>query len=221
MVPGAGASHPGLARMIRAFDERPHQHGLPGFFFHDAAVYGTELELIFNREWLFAANDAELPEPGNYITLTVGAHPIAVIRGLDGTIRAFHNICRHRGHRVCTGVRGKAKAGGKRLVCPYHQWVYDVNDGALLSAREMTDTLDKASLGLKPVRLEVANGYIFVCLADEAPEFGPVRDMLELYSEPFDLCKTKVAHQTRFIEKANWKLVWENNRGVHGAHACT
>ena len=78
----------------------------------------------------------------------------------------------------------------------------------------MTDAVDKRALSLKPVNLEVVNGYIFVSVAPEPPSFTPVREMLELYSEPFRLSEAKVAHQSRLVERGNWKLVWENNRGV-------
>jgi len=133
------------------------------------------------------------------------------VRGTDGALRAFHNVCRHRGFRLCTGARGKAK-GGKRLVCPYHLWTYDVNDGSLLTARELTDSLDRPSLGLRPVALEEVNGQIFVSVAASPPPFAPVREMLGHYSEPFGLADARIAHQTRVVERANWKLVWENNR---------
>ena len=99
--------------MLQAFDARPHNHGLPGFFFTDPDVYATDVELVFHREWLFAAHTAELPEAGCYVTLQVGAYPVAIVRGSDG-IQAFHNICRHRGHTLCKRTHGKAKA--KRLV---------------------------------------------------------------------------------------------------------
>ena len=200
-------------RMLDGFDKRPELHGLPGFFFTDESVYEADLELIFHHEWLFAGHSVELSEPGSFKTLQVGSYPIAVVRGSDdGLLRAFHNVCRHRGHTVCTAPRGKAPGGGKRLVCPYHQWAYDTNDGALLSARDLTASLDRSSLGLKPVHLQEVGSYVFISVAATPPAFEPVREMVARYSEPFALSDTKVAFQSRIVERANWKIVWENNR---------
>lgn len=211
--PDAGAVTPFPAtaesRMLRAFHERPFQHGLPGFFFSDADVFAKDMELIFHREWIFAGHTVELPKKGRYITLQVGAYPIVIVRGSDGALRAYHNICRHRGHKVCSEVRGKV---GKRLVCPYHQWTYDFDTGKMVTARELTDTLDRSVFGLKQAHVEVASGHIFVSVAKEPVDFAPVRQMMERYGEPFGLEDTKVAHQTHTIEQGNWKLVWENNR---------
>lgn len=207
--------------MLAAFNERPQEQGLPGFFFHDSGVFETDMDMIFHREWLFAGHTCELPERGHYLTLQVGMYPVAIVRGSDGQIRAFHNVCRHRGHKICQGTTGRAKASGTRLVCPYHQWTYDVDSGALCTARELTKVLDRSTLGLKPVHVEVAGSYIFVSVAPQPPPIAPVRAMIERYSEPFALGGTKVAHQSRLVEGANWKIVWENNRECYhcaGAH---
>jgi len=211
----------GCAKMLQAFHERQYQHGLPGFMYQDPDVFAAELQLIHYQEWLFACHDAELKGPGAYITLQIGAHPIMIVRGTDGKLRAFHNICRHRGHKLCLKSQGKAQAGGKRFVCPYHQWSYSVDDGALLTARELTKTINRDALALKPIHLEMVKGYVFICLAAVPPSFAPVRAMKELYAEPFGLEDTKIAHQQTVIENGNWKIVWENNRECYhcaGAH---
>ena len=97
-------------------------------FYADPGFYRLDLETIFYRDWLFAGHDCEIPAPGDYFTMQVGDYPIIVVRGRDGTIGALHNSCRHRGSRICPAARGSAK----RLVCPYHQWTYDL-DGSLIS----------------------------------------------------------------------------------------
>ena len=89
-------------------------------------------------------------------------------RAADGVIRAFMNSCRHRGARVCPEAAGTAA----KLVCPYHQWTYQL-DGRLFAARQMGPGFDRSRLALKSVHCEVVAGYIFVCLAAEAPDFGP------------------------------------------------
>jgi len=129
------------------------------------------------------------------------------VRGRDGKIRAFHNSCRHRGSRVCASHRGTAA----RLVCPYHQWTYDL-DGALVFARQMPEDFDKAEFGLKPVACENVGGYIYICLAQSPMDFEPFRQLVEPYFAPHCLTEAKIAFESTIIEKGNWKLVWENNR---------
>ena len=99
-----------------------------------------------------------------------------------------------------------------RLVCPYHNWSYDL-DGRLLFARDMAQaaSIPKA-LGLKPVACESAAGYVWICLADEPPDFAPFRAAMEPYFAPHRLDEAKVAFESTIVENGNWKLVWENNR---------
>lgn len=115
------------------------------------------MELIWYRDWLFVGHDCEITRPGSYFTVQVGDYPVVVVRGRDGVIRALHNTCRHRGSRVCAEQKGMAA----RLVCPYHQWTYDL-DGSLVFARQMGEDLCKQDLGLKPVACESVAGYVFL-----------------------------------------------------------
>jgi Rieske 2Fe-2S family protein len=98
-----------------------------------------------------------------------------------------------------------------RLVCPYHQWTYDL-DGKLVFARQMAENFDKTDFGLKPVACQHVGGYIFICLAGQPADFQPFRALMEPYFAPHNLVDAKVAHEATIIEKGNWKLVWENNR---------
>lgn len=193
--------------MLAELDARRSGYTLAGRFYGDPEFHRLDLEAIHYREWLFAGHDCEIAEQGRYFTLQVGDYPILVVRAGDGSVRAFHNSCRHRGSRICAAPRGKAI----RLVCPYHQWTYDLN-GALLRARHMDDGLDKAALGLKPIHCESVGGYIFVCLAAQAPSFAPFRAQVERYLAPHRLGEAKIAFESTIVENANWKLVWENNR---------
>jgi Rieske 2Fe-2S family protein len=144
---------------------------------------------------------------GDYLTVQIGEYPIVVVRGRDASLRAFHNSCRHRGSRICSAVHGSAP----RLVCPYHQWTYQL-DGRLIAARDMGAEFDKSQHGLKPVHCASVGGYIFVCLAKVAPDFDTIRKHIEPYFLPHNMHQTKVAFESTIIERANWKLVWENNR---------
>ena len=176
-------------------------------FYVDPSFYALDLEQIWYREWLFAGHDCELLKPGDYFTLQVGDYPIIVTRARDGAIRALHNSCRHRGSRVCSAERGSAT----RFVCPYHNWSYEL-DGRLLFARDMGPDFDRKQFGLKAVHCESAAGYIWICLAEQAPDFAAFRARAEPYLAPHDLTLAKVAVHTTIVEEGNWKLVWENNR---------
>jgi glycine betaine catabolism A len=155
-----------------------------------------------------------VPSPGNYLTVQIGEYPVVVVRDRDGQLNAFHNSCRHRGSRICSAERGSAA----RLVCPYHQWTYHL-DGRLFSARDMGPGFDKAQYGLHRVHCASVGGYIFVCLAKVAPDFEEIRRHIEPYFLPHNLHDAKVAYETTIVERANWKLVWENNRECYHCQA--
>jgi glycine betaine catabolism A len=188
---------------------RGHRPGttLDGKFYTDADYFKLDMEHIWYREWLFAGHDCELAKPGSYITLQIGDYPVIVLRSGDGAIRAFHNSCRHRGSRLCSAERGTVA----KLVCPYHQWTYEL-DGRLLYARDMGANFDARSYGLKPVHCESVGGYLWICLAKDAPDFEAFRAETMPYLAPHRLKDAKVAFESTIVEQGNWKLVWENNR---------
>ena len=193
--------------MLRLLKNRRPGFSLEQPFYIDPDFYKLDLELVWYRDWLFVGHDCEVDKPGSFFTVQVGDYPVVIVRGRDGRIRAFHNSCRHRGSRVCTAHKGTSA----KLVCPYHQWTYDL-DGSLVFARQMAEDFRKEEFGLKPVACESVGGYIFVCLAKEPADFAPFRAMMEPYFKPHRLTEAKVAHEATIIEKGNWKLVWENNR---------
>ena len=176
-------------------------------FYTSEDYFRLDMELIYYRDWLFAGHDCELPKPGSYLTLQIGDYPVLIVRDAKGEIRAFHNSCRHRGSRVCTAAKGTTA----KLVCPYHQWTYEL-DGRLLFARQMGDNFDASQFGLKPIACETTSGYIFICLDETPADFAPFKAQLNSYLGPHHIKDVKVAHETTIVEKGNWKLVWENNR---------
>jgi Rieske 2Fe-2S family protein len=185
---------------------RPN-HSLPREFYTDPDVFRIDLDRIWYRSWLFAAPACELPKPGAYVTHKVGLYSVIIVRGADGAIRAFHNTCRHRGSTLCRSAKGT----NPKIVCPYHQWTYEL-DGRLLWARDMDADFDASQHGLKPVHCRDVNGLVYICLADNAPPFDAFVEQAARYLAPHDLTNSKVAHETTIVEKGNWKLVWENNR---------
>lgn len=194
-------------RMQQRIESRRQGFSLDRSFYTDPDVFQLDMELIWYRQWLFAGHDCELTRPGSFFTVKIGDHPVIVLRDRQGQVRAFHNSCRHRGSLVCTANKGMSA----RLVCPYHQWTYDL-DGALVFARQMGDGFDTSQFGLKPVACETVGGYVFICLAERPRDFAPFRAMMEPYFARLGLGNAKVAHESRIVEKGNWKLVWENNR---------
>ncbi|WP_428515331.1 aromatic ring-hydroxylating oxygenase subunit alpha [Roseovarius sp.] len=182
-------------------------HALEQAFYTDADVFRADIENIFYRDWLFAVPACELPKPGSFVTHRVGDYGVVIVRGADGEIRAFHNSCRHRGSILCKVAKGNAP----KLVCPYHQWTYEL-DGRLLWAREMGPEFDPTKHGLKPVHCRILSGLVYICLADEAPDFEAFAELAQPYLQVHDLTDAKVAFETSIVENGNWKLVWENNR---------
>ncbi|GAA0782160.1 aromatic ring-hydroxylating dioxygenase subunit alpha [Roseibium denhamense] len=195
---------------------RRANHSLPQAFYTDADVFDADMRNIWHKEWMFALPAVDISKSGNYATLQIGAYSIIVVRGADGVVRAFHNSCRHRGSRICAAAKGSSP----KLVCPYHQWTYEL-DGKLLWAREMGPDFKPQDHGLKIVHCADVSGMIFICLADHAPDITELKEQAARYMGPHDLGNLKVAHQSSIIEKGNWKLVLENNRECYhcsGSH---
>jgi Rieske 2Fe-2S family protein len=177
-------------------------------FYTSQEVFDLDQELVFGRHWLFVATEAELAEPGDFVTVDVGRSSVIIVRDDDEEVRALHNVCRHRGSRL---LEDRCGAVGN-LVCPYHQWTYRT-DGSLVFAESQPAGFDKSRFGLKPVHLRTVGGLVFICLADEPPEdFEEVAAVIQPYLAPYRLHEAKVAHQSDIVEEGNWKLVMENNR---------
>jgi Rieske 2Fe-2S family protein len=186
---------------------RPAGHSLPQGLYTTAEAFDFDLAAIFGTSWLLAGFEAEVRAAGDYLSFMVGRWPVLVVRGRDGTLRAFHNSCRHRGSILCAPGTGT----GARLTCPYHRWTYGL-DGRLLAAGRMPDDFDKGAHALKPVHLESVAGAIFVCLAETPPDITVLRRDLTPLLAPHRLHRAKVAFKSTLVEYANWKLVMENGR---------
>ena len=194
---------------------RERTFSLPQPFYNDERLFEIDMQEIFQKEWLIAGMTCEIPAKGNFLTLQVGKNPIIVIRGAEGQVHAFHNVCRHRGSRLCTSEKGKVA----KLVCHYHQWTYELDGRLLFAGTEMGADFDMKQYGLKPVNVKTAGGYIFISLAENPPAIDEFLATLNHYMEPYDMENTKVAIQTTLVEKANWKLVLENNRECYHCNA--
>ena len=137
---------------------------LPARAYHDEAVHAWEREEIFFRDWMAVGRAEEVPEPGSFVLRDVNGENLILVRGRDDVIRAFYNVCRHRGTAVEERECGKAV----RFQCPYHAWIYDL-DGRLIRAKHTEDLEDFSfdTFGLTPIRCETWGGFVFLCFADE------------------------------------------------------
>ncbi len=126
----------------------------------------SELHEQWYKDWLFAGHSSQIPANGDYMTVQAGHYPVILVRNNDGEIVALNNSCRHRGSRVCQQDKGNAP----NLVCPYHQWTYDLN-GALVFARNMMDEVNLDEYPLKKFAVAEHEGFIFVHLTEEAASF--------------------------------------------------
>lgn len=194
--------------------------GLPGWSYHSAALLDLEKEHVFRNHWQIVCHVSDLPKPGDYMAMDVVGERALVVRGGDGVVRGFHNMCRHRGSRVVADDRGNCK---NALVCPFHGWVYNL-DGTLRGAarpRSFPD-LDKHEFGLKPLDLEIWMGFVFIRFAS-----GPqpaVAELMRPHAEELGHYRVEEmvpAHGVwSSVSKVNWKSVRDvDNEGYHVAMA--
>lgn len=195
------------SRVKNLLAQRTPGYALAQPFYTDDDIFRADMDTLFYKEWLFAIPACELEKNGSYVTHQVGAYGIIIVRGSDGEIRAFHNTCRHRGSVLCKSEKGNVP----KLVCPYHQWTYEL-DGKLLWARDMGPEFDPSAFGLRPVHCREVAGVVYICLAQTPPDFDAFADLVRPYLAPHELNNAKVAAESSIIENGNWKLVWENNR---------
>ncbi|HEY9488516.1 MAG TPA: aromatic ring-hydroxylating dioxygenase subunit alpha, partial [Chryseosolibacter sp.] len=176
-------------------------------FYTSAEIFRVEWQAIWEKYWLFAGTMADIPKAGDYFTWSLGKDSVIVIRGDNGEVYAHHNTCRHRGSLICLTEYGHAP----KLMCPYHQWVYD-KTGSLLKARLMPEEFDRSPFGLHPVHVRIAAGLIFISLAQTPPDFSTLLKDYEPLLKPYRIENAKVAHRKRYELRTNWKLIAENFR---------
>ncbi|MUL42870.1 aromatic ring-hydroxylating dioxygenase subunit alpha [Streptomonospora sp. PA3] len=188
---------------------------LPGRYYTDPAVFAREQERIFEARWFCAVRSADLARPGAFRTAAVGRESVLVCRNRSGEVRAFLNVCRHRGARLCTAESGEVR---RSLQCPYHAWTYDL-DGRLAAAPNMADMpgVDRRERGLIGVHVAEWLGYVWVCLADDPPSFEEtVRQAVaarlgdEHAVERYGVAELALGRRVSYDVAANWKLVIEN-----------
>ena len=190
-------------------------HGMPGALFGRQDIFEKDIDIFFTRHWILVGVTADVPEPGDISTIDIGKSSIILVRDDDEQVQAFRNVCRHRGARLKTA--GKSTVG--MLVCPYHQWTYDL-DGSLKHAAHMGKDFDPKCKSLIPVHTRIVGTHVFVCLGEQPPEdIAHLEATLMPRLAPYDLTYTRIAHEADIIENGNWKLVIENNRECYHCSA--
>ncbi|CAM4495536.1 aromatic ring-hydroxylating dioxygenase subunit alpha [Nocardia ninae] len=193
---------------------------LGGKWYVDDRVFAAEQEQLFERMWFCASRTGDIAQPGQFKRVQVGRESVLIVRGRDEQLRAFLNICRHRGAMLCTEDTGQVR---RNLQCPYHAWTYAL-DGTLVAAPNMGALkdatgadIDRVAYGLVPVALREWLGYAWVCLADEPPSFehdvmGAVTERLgdPAAIDAYEIDTLEVGRRVVYDVAANWKLIVEN-----------
>ena len=187
---------------------------LPAQAYVDPGWFDAEMERIFARMWLAAGRAEDLSSPGRFLRRDVANASVLIVRDEGGTLHAHHNVCRHRGTRICNDERG-AFAG--RIQCPYHAWTYGL-DGHLLAAPLMDDVdgFDKREYPLRQVSCDEWDGHVFINLAaDAAPLADQLRDLPDRFA-PWRMLELRMVHRAEYTVAANWKLIVQNyNECLH------
>lgn len=193
------------------------RRGLPAWTYHSAAMFALEREALFLTHWQVAGHLSDMPAAGDWIAFDMLGERAVMMRGQDGEVRAFHNLCRHRGARVVDGAKGSCRGS---IVCPFHGWVYNL-DGSLRGAAQPSSfgEMNRADFGLKPIEMEIFHGFIFIRFKP-----GPqpsVAQMLAPYSADFasyrceGLLPVDMPHWATDLA-VNWKSVRDvDNEGYH------
>jgi len=178
---------------------------LPAFWYSDPALWQQERRAIYGASWNLIARADQLSTPGSYVAHVVAGWPVFVLRGRDGALRAFHNVCRHRASPMVEDGQGRCEV----LRCRYHGWVYD-QDGALRKTPGFGAEIDLGAFGLIPVRVESWRGFVFVCLDDTTPPLTQWLGSLTERAAAYPLERMKF-HQMLIIDLGvNWKTYGDN-----------
>jgi Rieske 2Fe-2S family protein len=195
---------------------------LPTIWYRSADIFRVEKERIFCREWIAVCREAELPQPGDSRVLDLLGESVLLVRNRDGELRAFYNVCRHRGSRLCRPLGSQVAAGrvalaggitaGRLIVCPYHHWSYDFN-GALVAAPHLgADTgFNKQEFHLYPVGVETWGGFVFLNLTpSDAKSFASQLAGIPERLARYPLADLRIGATIQYQIVANWKIICEN-----------
>lgn len=197
-------------------------HTLPAHVYKDHAWFETEMERIFSTMWVAAGRSEQIPASGDFIRRDVAGASLLIVRGaaprdrgsLGGDIRAFHNVCRHRGTRLCDQTEGTFQGS---IQCPYHAWTYDL-DGRLIGAPMMDEVPEfrRDEYPLRQIGCALWDGHIFINLSSEADTLASQLGDLSARFAPWQMANLRTGRRVIYEVAANWKLVVQNyNECLH------
>ncbi len=190
---------------------------LPGVAYHSEETYARDKERVFYRNWIYVGRADRVAKPGAWLRVEIADESILVVRGKDEQIRAFYNVCRHRGSRICDDEQGEVRT---HLRCPYHAWGYALDGTLVTTPMVERDEIDRPSTSLWPVHVDVWEGFVFVNLSRDEPR-PLVEHLADQQDETlglarFGLAGLRIAKITVNEVRANWKIVLENyNECLH------
>lgn len=180
---------------------------IPSSWYTDPRFFPFEQEALFARQWHYAGHVSQLPDAGDFVTASVAGNPLILVRGRDDEVRAFYNVCRHRGGPLATDWRGHAGM----LQCKYHGWTYRL-DGSLRGVPrfERTELFDKKDFGLIPIAVQAWEGVLFVRLADAPTPLGAVMEGVRERITPLRLNGLQFYRRDYYEVACNWKVYVDN-----------
>ncbi len=203
-------------RAVDAAKELELASALPARYYFGEDMLAMEQRSVFARSWQLVAHHNQLAEPGDHVVEKIGEVPVIVIRGQDGVLRAFPNVCRHRAGplALCNGK------GARALHCKYHGWTYTL-EGQLRSAPEMQAAadFDVTNIRLPPLRVHEWQGLVFVALNEDVPAFDEVYGGIVERIAPIDLSAMRYLRRDSYDIDCNWKVYIDNFlEGYHLPH---
>jgi len=188
-----------------------YKHGaqtMPGEYYTSPDIFAEEKERVFAPSWHCVGRAIAVANTGDYVLRTVAGESIIILRDRSGELRAFFNVCRHRGTRLCEAAKGHFS---ETIQCPYHAWTY-TTDGRLIGAPQMQDVpgFDKREHSLHSAALAQWEGFLFVNIATEPEPFAEVFAPMLGRLTRFGLEGLTVGHSVTYEVAANWKLVFQN-----------
>ncbi len=190
---------------------------IPAPWYTDPRIAQLELQNVFSRTWQSVGRTEQVEKPGQYVTASVAGEPIVAVRGSDGILRAFYNVCRHHAMTVMNEPCGHAQ----HMRCPYHGWTYNL-EGELRGMTEFEGVcnFDRAQNGLVPVRVEIWENFIFVNLDSHAAGLRESLGALVGLAKPLNFGGLKFVERRSYVQQCNWKVYVDNflDGGYHVPH---
>lgn len=187
---------------------------LPADSYRDPDFFARERKAIWSRHWVYACRANDIA-PMSMRRVEVAGENLILVKDAEGALRAFHNVCRHRGAELCAA--NESRLHSRLIVCPYHRWSFDLS-GQLVRTPyvSVTDDFRREDHALFPVALTEWNGFVFLCLADDPPPFAAAPDLGPDALDNWPMASLVTGHSLTATLACNWKIFWENyNECLH------